>query len=210
MRPVLHLRGRRHQRAEPAPLRDRRPLVPVPREGRTSTSTATASGRCTSRRAAATSRPDLRCGVYVERPHICRSFDNRTLRGERPRPRTRSPSGSPREFLEWLRANKPRVYAKIENGLRPAGAAPGSRRARSARCGDGPWRARRGAERWPRQAPRGRPDGQQVGLGDDEERERHARALRRGARVPRALRAPHAGRRRRATCGPPRSGASRC
>jgi Fe-S-cluster containining protein len=80
--------------------------------------------------------PDLRCGVYLDRPHICRTFDNRTCEVNDPVDDTitfREPS----EFLEWLRASKPRLYAKIEKGFVPKALRPGRkatpRTARTAR-----------------------------------------------------------------------------
>ena len=63
---------------------------------------------------------DLLCGVYADRPHICRSFDNRTCEANDPvrHALTFREAG---EFLAWLRANKPRVHAKIESGFVPPG-----------------------------------------------------------------------------------------
>jgi hypothetical protein len=56
-------------------------------------------------------RSDLRCGVYDERPHICRDFDNTTCE-------VNSPEGgreffAPEEFLSWLQMDNPRVYRAI-------------------------------------------------------------------------------------------------
>jgi len=77
---------------------------------------------------------DRRCRVYADRPHICRSFDNRTCDVNDPvhDALTFREAG---EFLAWLRTRKPRVYAKIEGGfvppaLRPP-VAPGPRRRRT-------------------------------------------------------------------------------
>jgi Fe-S-cluster containining protein len=68
---------------------------------------------------------DLLCRVYAERPHICRTFDNRTCEANDPVEGAIEFHG-PEAFLAWLRANKPNVYRKIEKGfvpkeLRPAG-----------------------------------------------------------------------------------------
>jgi hypothetical protein len=57
--------------------------------------------------------PDNLCGVYFERPHICRGFDNRSCEVNQPGHGAVT-FRDPRQFLEWLSANKPRVYAKIE------------------------------------------------------------------------------------------------
>ena len=62
--------------------------------------------------------PDLRCGVYRERPHICRGFDNRSCEVNQPAAGAIS-FREPRAFLDWLRAERPRVYARIEAGHVP-------------------------------------------------------------------------------------------
>jgi len=67
--------------------------------------------------------PDLRCGVYVDRPHICRTFDNRTCEVNDPVQDSRT-FREPVEFLEWLREAKPRLYAKIEKGHVPKALRP--------------------------------------------------------------------------------------
>lgn len=67
--------------------------------------------------------PDLRCGVYVERPHICRTFDNRTCEVNDPVHDSLT-FREPLEFLEWLRETKPRLYAKIEKGHVPKALRP--------------------------------------------------------------------------------------
>ncbi len=56
--------------------------------------------------------PDLRCGVYLERPHICRTFDNRSCEVNKAMAGALS-FCDPGAFLDWLRAHKPRVYARI-------------------------------------------------------------------------------------------------
>jgi len=81
--------------------------------------------------------PDLLCGVYADRPHICRSFDNRTCEVNDTGHEALT-FRAPGEFLAWLRANKPRVYAKIESRFvppalrRPARTASRRRRPRAA------------------------------------------------------------------------------
>jgi Fe-S-cluster containining protein len=67
--------------------------------------------------------PDLRCGVYVDRPHICRTFDNRTCEVNDPVHDTLT-FREPSELLEWLRETKPRLYAKIEKGHVPKALRP--------------------------------------------------------------------------------------
>jgi Fe-S-cluster containining protein len=68
----------------------------------------------------------LLCAVYPERPHICRTFDNRTCE-------VNSPEGEaitfrdPAQFLEWLKAKRPRVYRQIEKRFVPAKVAAGTR-----------------------------------------------------------------------------------
>jgi Fe-S-cluster containining protein len=61
---------------------------------------------------------DLLCRVYAERPHICRGFDNRTCEANDP-VRHALTFREPLQFLDWLRAARPRVYAKIEEGYVP-------------------------------------------------------------------------------------------
>jgi uncharacterized protein len=63
-------------------------------------------------------RDDLLCGVYEARPHICRSFDNTTCDVNAPGARALT-FNEPAEFLEWLRAKRPRVYAKLEGRFTP-------------------------------------------------------------------------------------------
>ena len=76
---------------------------------------------------------DLRCGVYAERPHICRGFDNRTCEVNDPAHDTLT-FRQPAEFLSWLRERKPRLYAKIEKTHVPKALRPERRvTARTAR-----------------------------------------------------------------------------
>ena len=73
---------------------------------------------------------DLLCGVYEERPHICRSFDDTSCE-------VNAPTGgqsftSPAEFLAYLRAEQPRLLRSLERGFVPGEAAASGRRMRSA------------------------------------------------------------------------------
>jgi uncharacterized protein len=62
---------------------------------------------------------DLLCRIYEQRPHICRAFDNESCE-------VNSQQGEaltfrePQAFLEWLRAEKPRVYRAVERKYLPA------------------------------------------------------------------------------------------
>jgi Fe-S-cluster containining protein len=80
--------------------------------------------------------PDLRCGVYDERPHICRTFDNQRCEVNDPAHDSLT-FREPAAFLEWLREKRPRVYAGIKKGFVPRALRPGSpataRTARAAR-----------------------------------------------------------------------------
>jgi Fe-S-cluster containining protein len=71
-------------------------------------------------------RDDLLCGVYEARPHICRSFDNTTCDVNAPGARALT-FNEPAEFLEWLRAKRPRVYAKLEGRFTPERFQPGTK-----------------------------------------------------------------------------------
>ena len=76
---------------------------------------------------------DLLCRVYADRPHICRSFDNRTCEANDP-VQDALTFHEAEEFLAWLRKNKPNVHRKIAKGfvpaaLRPAGRGPRGRAA---------------------------------------------------------------------------------
>ena len=76
---------------------------------------------------------DLLCRVYADRPHICRSFDNRTCEANDP-VQDALTFHEAEEFLAWLRKNKPNVHRKIEKGfvpeaLRPTGRGPRGRAA---------------------------------------------------------------------------------
>jgi Fe-S-cluster containining protein len=61
---------------------------------------------------------DLLCGVYVDRPIICRDFDNVTCD-------VNSPEGGldfrgPEQFLRWLRERRPRLYGRLADKYVPA------------------------------------------------------------------------------------------
>jgi hypothetical protein len=62
--------------------------------------------------------PDLRCGIYADRPPICRGFDNRTCEVNDPADSTLT-FREPVEFLSWLRKRRPRVYARIDGRFIP-------------------------------------------------------------------------------------------
>jgi Fe-S-cluster containining protein len=66
---------------------------------------------------------DLRCGVYADRPHICRTFDNRTCEVNDPGHDSMT-FREPGHFLAWLRETKPRLYARIEKGFVPKALRP--------------------------------------------------------------------------------------
>ena len=76
--------------------------------------------------------PDNLCGVYLERPHICRGFDNRSCEVNQPAEGALT-FRDPRAFLEWLQANKPKVYAKIAATHVPRALRPQQRVERSVR-----------------------------------------------------------------------------
>jgi len=81
---------------------------------------------------------DLRCGVYLERPHICRGFDNRSCEVNDPVHDSLT-FRDPREFLAWLRERKPGVYVKVADGFVPQALRPTARARAPRRTG-----ARRG------------------------------------------------------------------
>jgi Fe-S-cluster containining protein len=64
------------------------------------------------------------CAVYEDRPHICRTFDNRSCE-------VNSPEGEsttfrePAQFLSWLKEKRPRVYRQIEKRFVPPSVAAG-------------------------------------------------------------------------------------
>ncbi len=80
-------------------------------------------------------RADRRCGVYAERPHICRGFDNRTCEVNAPSDQALT-FREPAEFLAWLRTTRPRLHHRIEAGFvpEPLRAKPRARTARARRA----------------------------------------------------------------------------
>jgi Fe-S-cluster containining protein len=76
---------------------------------------------------------DLRCGIYAERPHICRSFDNRSCEVNDPGHDTLT-FRAPAEFLAWLEKARPRLYARVRAGFVPQ-QRPARPRPRTARAG---------------------------------------------------------------------------
>jgi Fe-S-cluster containining protein len=71
-------------------------------------------------------RADLRCAVYDERPHICRGFDDTECDVNAPGARALS-FREPSEFLGWLAAKRPRLFAKLEGRFTPQRWQPGTR-----------------------------------------------------------------------------------
>jgi hypothetical protein len=61
---------------------------------------------------------DLFCGVYAERPLICRDFDNLTC--EVNDPEGGRTFAAPEDFLGWLRQTRPRLYARLARRYMPA------------------------------------------------------------------------------------------
>jgi Fe-S-cluster containining protein len=54
---------------------------------------------------------DLLCGIYPERPHICRAFDNTCC--EVNAPQGGRSFGEPQEFVAWLESEKPELLRRI-------------------------------------------------------------------------------------------------
>lgn len=59
---------------------------------------------------------DLLCGIYEQRPHVCRGFDNRSCEVNAPGGRSFS---APAEFLEYLKAARPRLHGALERRFLP-------------------------------------------------------------------------------------------
>jgi Fe-S-cluster containining protein len=56
-------------------------------------------------------RGDLLCGVYADRPVICRDFDNTTC--DVNQPEGGLTLSTPEAFLAWLRRQRPAVYRRL-------------------------------------------------------------------------------------------------
>jgi Fe-S-cluster containining protein len=78
---------------------------------------------------------DRRCGVYAERPHICRGFDNRSCEVNAPSEKALT-FREPAEFLDWLQKARPRLHERIEAGFvpKPPQASPQVQSARARRA----------------------------------------------------------------------------
>ena len=68
---------------------------------------------------------DLLCGVYEQRPVVCREFDNTACE-------VNAPGGGvtftePAQFLDWLRARRPRLYARLAHKFVPPALRAGAR-----------------------------------------------------------------------------------
>ena len=64
---------------------------------------------------------DMLCGIYEQRPHICRAFDDRTCEVNSDGGRTFT---EPAEFLDYLKAARPRVHAAVQRRFVPRPAVP--------------------------------------------------------------------------------------
>ncbi|HET8647918.1 MAG TPA: hypothetical protein VFO85_20650, partial [Vicinamibacteria bacterium] len=69
---------------------------------------------------------DLLCGVYEQRPVVCREFDNRSC--EVNAPVQGQTYTEPAQFLDWLRASRPGLYARVANKYLPPHLRPSARR----------------------------------------------------------------------------------
>jgi Fe-S-cluster containining protein len=66
---------------------------------------------------------DLKCSVYAQRPHICRAFDNDGCEVNAPDNRDHV-FHTAAQFLEFLRAWRPRVYLAVRKRYVPEGHLP--------------------------------------------------------------------------------------
>jgi Fe-S-cluster containining protein len=66
---------------------------------------------------------DLLCRIYEQRPHICRGFDNTSCEVN-DQAHDSLTFYHPTEFLDWLRENRPKVYAKVEKRFLPPALRP--------------------------------------------------------------------------------------
>ena len=104
-------------------------------------------------------QPDLLCGIYPERPLICRDFDNTTCE-------VNDPVGgrtfeAPGEFLEYLKARRPALHRKVAASFVPGAtsspALPAPPPAGASALPPAPGDAPRSPEGSSRAAPPGRP-----------------------------------------------------
>jgi Fe-S-cluster containining protein len=66
---------------------------------------------------------DLLCRIYEQRPHICRGFDNTSCEVN-DHVHDSLTFRHPTEFLDWLRENRPKVYAKVKKRFLPPALRP--------------------------------------------------------------------------------------
>jgi hypothetical protein len=78
---------------------------------------------------------DRLCRIYDSRPHVCRSFDNRSCDVNDPSDAALS-FDDPRQFLLWLERKKPGLYARIAKDFVPGqlSSRPSTRTARASRA----------------------------------------------------------------------------
>jgi Fe-S-cluster containining protein len=68
---------------------------------------------------------DLLCGVYENRPVVCREFDNTSC--EINAPGAGQTYTEPQQFLDWLRKSRPGLYARLSRKYLPPALAGGKR-----------------------------------------------------------------------------------
>lgn len=73
---------------------------------------------------------DLMCDIYAARPHLCRAFDNTTC--EVNAPSGGRSFGAAEEFLDYLKAERPRLHRRIARRFVPRAPLAADRPARSA------------------------------------------------------------------------------
>ncbi len=67
-------------------------------------------------------RPDGLCGVYENRPLLCREYDVAGCEGTSAEPAERLRFDDARSFVAWLAAARPRLYRRcVEAGIVPPG-----------------------------------------------------------------------------------------
>jgi Fe-S-cluster containining protein len=69
---------------------------------------------------------DLLCGVYDQRPVVCREFDNTGC--EVNAPGSGRTFTEPAQFLDWLRGSRPGLYRRLARKYLPPALAAGARR----------------------------------------------------------------------------------